>query len=924
MGFVAGERIGAYEIVGPLGAGGMGEVYRARDTRLKRDVALKVLPVNVAQDPERLERFQREAELLASLNHPHIAHLYGVEHAGDATPTSSIRARMQALVMELVDGPTLAERLSEGPLPLAEATSIARQLIDALEYAHARGIVHRDLKPANIKLSAADGPDPCTVKVLDFGLAKALDTTVSGVNPLNPPTITSPMATAAGVLLGTAAYMSPEQARGGVADKRADIWAFGVVLWEMLTGRQLFPGETVSDTIAAVLRQEVDWAALPAETPARVRRLLGRCLQRDRHRRLQDIGDARLELDEVEEPLAPALQSPQVRSRSRAVFWSSVAAALLVGAAVAQVLRWPAASSGPAAAAKWRFSIPVAEFPNGGRVAALSPDGSTLAYINRLADGSNAIHVRRGDEVTARVLPGTEEAQELFFSPDGQWIGFSTNTLNKVSVHGGLPVEIARRNANGGAAWSSDGTIYFSSVTGGGTFLWKVAATGGTAIESARPEGPGQLLHPELALGERTLLFTHNTSEGLVRVVALDLTSGRRWTVVEGAADPRVIDDNRLLVSQAGRVMVAWLSGAQPTVTGGLVPFLDGVATYTGHRASLTFSRTGALVFVPGGASASLRGRVVFVDRTGNQTPIRGEGRAFWDFRPSPDGRAIAFDARDEDIMVLDIKTGATTRLSFRKEEDETPVWSPDSQRVAYTSTRGAERLIFIRNADGSGHEQKVFSAPATSHIHLRDWSRDGKTLIYDVRQIRDGSSLTQSGQGVAAAEQSDTGMDIHALDLPTGQTRVILATAALEAQGRVSPNQKWLAYTSNESGRHEVYVIGYPDGAGRWQVSVKWRGAARMVGRRHTLVLPPSHGTARGTGERRHHVCGISARTVALRGSRVRTRKPRPHALERFRGPISVLHRSSGKSEKRDAGRARLAGLAPENALAATSSARA
>ena len=797
-------RLGMYEVIALLGQGGMGEVYRARDTRLKRDVAIKVLPADVAGDRDRMTRFQREAEVLAALNHPHIAHIYGLEESPDQAGR-----HVHALVMELVEGEDLSLRIARGRLPLEEALAIARQLAEALEYAHVNGIVHRDLKPANIKVAGGDGSgDAPAVKVLDFGLAKALDPAGTSVNQMNSPTITTPGMTGAGVVLGTAGYMSPEQARGAAVDKRADIWAFGVVLFEMLTGRRLFEGETVSDTIAAVLRAEPEWTRLSAETPPTVRKLLGRCLEKDRKRRLQDIGDARIELDEVGHDdagapqAAPGMVAP-APMRTPGAMWALVAALTVACAA----LGWMAIGrqSGDVDAAQhWRFRLHSDRFLVGGRAVALSPDGTTLAFAAAVQTGGRAIYVRKIDELAARILPGTEQAVELFFSPDSQWIGFSAGGLKKIPVSGGQPITVSPLNANGGSVWAPDGTIYFSSVIGGNIGLWKVASSGGqpTQVAAAQANETG-LYHPELSDDGKTLLATVAAGLGSApRIAAYDLATGRRTIVMEGAGDPRIVNRDYLLVSQPGRVMAVRWNARSLTSEGRLTPLLEGVATNESMRATMAFSRNGALVYVAGAATGATQGHITLVDRSGRKQLMPGNPRGYWDPRVSPDGKRIAFDSRGEDIFVADLSTGATSRLSFSGEEDETPVWSPDGARVAYSSTRGAERLVFIRSADGSGSEHKAFAIPAQGHIHLRDWSPDGGTLLFDFR------------------DTNGTRNDIRALDLATGKERPVVESPANEGQARLSPNGKFMAYTSNESGRYEVYVLAFPVGQGRWQVS--------------------------------------------------------------------------------------------------------
>ncbi|MDP2320809.1 MAG: protein kinase [Acidobacteriota bacterium] len=503
--FLPGTRIGPYEILSALGAGGMGEVYRARDTKLNRDVAIKVLLPSVANDPDRLARFSREAQVLASLNHPNIAGIYGLEEgpaeaAGDGpakagrhigTNVASGFSRITALVMELVDGEDLSQRISRGAIPLDEALPIARQIADALDAAHEQGIIHRDLKPANIKVRA-DG----TVKVLDFGLAKAIDPTAgSSATAMNSPTL-SIHATEAGLILGTAAYMSPEQAAGRVVDKRSDLWAFGVVLLEMLTGRQAFAGETVSHVLAAVLKDEPDWTALPADTPAPIRKLLRRCLVKDRKRRMADAADARLEIEDAQvspEPAAINAAPPatQVAWR-RAVPWA-LAGALALALGLTLWAPWRAASSTPALLRiSGELGADVSLVVGNGDVAALSPDGAVIAFVAQKSDGANRlIYVRRLSQAVATPLAGTENASTPFFSPDSQSIAFFQNgKLKKIPLTGGAAVTLADALDPRGGAWGDDGTIVFLPNSRG--TLMRLAAAGG-APEALTPLADGEV-----------------------------------------------------------------------------------------------------------------------------------------------------------------------------------------------------------------------------------------------------------------------------------------------------------------------------------------------------------------------------------------------------------------------------------------------
>ena len=596
---VNGETIGPYTIVGKLGEGGMGEVYRARDSQLDRDVAIKILPEAFAGDPDRLMRFEREAKTLATLNHPHIAQVHGFERSGD-TP---------ALVMELVEGDDLTERIARGPIPIDDALAIAGQIADALEAAHDRGIVHRDLKPANIKL-ADDG----NVKVLDFGLAKAMDQG-SGIGDqgsggaADSPTLTSPAMTRAGVILGTAAYMSPEQARGRVVDKRADIWAFGVVLYEMLTARRAFDGETVSDTIAAVLTREVDLNALPRETPARVQRLLARCLTRDPRMRLRDIGEARIALAGAGADPG-ALSAPAPTRSSRARRWLLAGAGGATGAAIATALAFVGTS--PATEAPrpvMHLSItlpPEAPLAETDGSLAISPDGTRLAYVGATREGTR-LFLRELDETEFKVVPGTEGAIRPFFSPDSTWLGFTVaGRLRKVPAGGGSPVTITEVSGSPlGGVWGQDDTIVFSpSFTTG---LWAVPATGGPAralisVDRARHEGA--LLWPQVLPGG-SLLFTADSdstasyNDAQVVVQAPGQPDTRR--VLVGGTAGRYLPTGHLVFGHNARIMAAPFDLARQRLTAAAVPVLNGVAmSVINGLLHAVMSDTGVLAYVPG------------------------------------------------------------------------------------------------------------------------------------------------------------------------------------------------------------------------------------------------------------------------------------------------------------------------------------
>ena len=799
MTLAAGTRLGPYEIQSAIGAGGMGEVYRARDTQLKRDVALKVLPAEVATDPERLARFQREAELLAALNHPHIAQIHGLVEAGGT----------RALVMELVEGETLAAWLARGPVPLAEALPLAQQVAEALEFAHEHGIVHRDLKPANIALT----PDGA-VKVLDFGLAKALSAEAADpvADPLgNSPTMTSPAMTRMGVILGTAAYMAPEQARGAAVDKRADIWAFGVVLFEMLTGRACFAGETVTDVLAAVVKTEPDWAALPAGTPWRVRDLLRRCLAKDRRQRLRDIGDARIEIEEV--ITSPIPTSPDTKATLTTLRGHSLTlgiAVLMVGAVALSLIVWKMKfTTLPSHGPVMRFAVTLppperlagTDFPS----VALSPTGAHLAYVASRG-GSSQVFLQRMDSLQAEPIPGTEQALGPFFSPDGQWLGFfAAGKLMKVSVNGGSPVFVCSAPIGFGAVWGPDDTITFAPT--GDSGLMRVSAVGGTPSPVTKLDSQkGEFSHrwPDLLPDGKTVLFTIGTlgSWDDAQIVTQSLETGERQTLITGGTFPHYVPTGHVIYARAGRLMAVPFDLGQRKVTGPPFVVLSRVWESLDGAAQLSVSPLGHLVYAPGGLPSSEH-MLVWVNRTGGIEPLAAPSRAYSDPRLSADGRRLAVTITDtsENIWVYDIATGTFTQLTFEG-NNSMPVWTPDGARIAFASNRTGPLNLFWKRTDGGGTDERLTTSPQPDAAH--SWSPDGHRLVF--------------------VEQSPTtGRDIWMLSTDGDlRPRPVMQSPFNEAGPALSPDGRWLAYVSDESGRNEIYVTPFPSVLGKWQVSTE------------------------------------------------------------------------------------------------------
>ena len=706
----SGKRLGPYEIVSALGAGGMGEVYRATDTKLKRQVAVKILPPSVAADSDRLARFQREAEVLASLNHPNIAHIHGLEDADG----------VKALVMELVEGEDLAQRIARGPVPLLEALPIATQIAEALEAAHEQGIIHRDLKPANIKVR----PDG-TVKVLDFGLAKAMEPVGADADPSKSPTITTPAITQAGVILGTVAYMSPEQARGKAVDKRADIWAFGCVLYEMLTGQRAFAGEGVSDTLARVIEREPDWTRLPTTLSPELRTYLRRCLQKDPRQRVQAIGDVRLALE-------GAFETPvdQTAAPAAVALWQRVAlvgvAAIIASGAIIGTLGWFTASRAePVPPRVSRLQLT----PTGAaalsiawneRELAITPDGSRLIYVG---NQGTQIFVRALDAL-APVAVFTGVPRGLFVSPDGQWIGFldGLGALKKVSLAGGPAVTLATTDTAGssGATWGPDDTIIVATNSVD-TGLQRVPAAGGRLTVLTRPDpaqGEGDHFWPEMLPGGRAVLFTITSLTGgldAAQVAVLDLQTGVRRILVRGGSHAHYVSSGHLVYAAAGTLRAVPFDLARLETGGTPVTVVPDVVTTIKGGMNAVVAGDGTLAYVLGTVEGTPR-TLVWVDRQGRETAIPAPPRPYLLPALSPDGARVAVFANDQerDLWLWDLRRTTLTRLTATPGVDVVQVWTPDSRRLIFTSERAGVRNLFWQSADGAGAVEQLTESPNT------------------------------------------------------------------------------------------------------------------------------------------------------------------------------------------------------------------
>jgi len=766
-----GRTLGHYEIVGKLGEGGMGAVYRARDTTLGRDVALKLLPEFVAGDGEKIARLEREARLLASLSHPNIATLHGLEESNG----------LKYLVMELVPGETLAERISRGPLRIEECLGIFRQIAEGLEAAHEKGIVHRDLKPANV-IVTSEG----RVKVLDFGLAKAVAEEAPSADLSKSPTLTRE-GTELGVILGTASYMSPEQARGKTLDRRTDIWSFGCVFYEALTGRKAFSGETVSDILAAILEKEPDWTALPARTPVKICDLLRWCLQKDPHRRLRDIGDARIEIDEPSE-------SPVTLPRHRYLPWA--VAALLLGIAVWSWLRPEAEPE--RAVSRLTVTLPPEQaltWINDPSVA-LSPDGRRLVYVGG-SGKERKLYVRLLDQLEARPIPGTEGAMTGFFSPDGEWVGFYTTAgkLKKVRLDGGLPIALCDAPDPGGASWGSGDSILFSPGVVSG--LSRVSASGGSpSVVSTLDPSQGEFsIWPEILPDGKTALFTILTGTGIPRIGLLSLETGESRVLLEGGSFARYVPTGHLAYVSEGVLLAAPFDLERLEVTGEPVLILEGVWTNpTFGTAHFALSLDGTLAYVPRFAAERT---LVWVDRKGIVRPMTEARWAYGAPQLSPDGQRVAVTIEDH-IWVYDMVRDALSRVTFGPNQEIWAIWTPDGSRLTFRTDDPAN--IFWQPADGSGEAERLTTSE--NWQSPTSWSPDGKTLVH-----------TDS----APSAQSDIGLLTF-----DGEPRSspFLETPFIEGGGVFSPDGRLLAYVSDESGRDEVYVRPFPGQGSKWQIS--------------------------------------------------------------------------------------------------------
>ena len=796
-----GERLGTYEVQELIGQGGMGEVYRARDAKLNREVALKTLPALVAADANRLARFRREAQVLASLNHSNIAGIYGMEESAGA----------QALVLELVEGPTLADRIAQASIPLDEALAIATQIAEALEAAHERGIIHRDLKPANIKVRR-DG----TVKVLDFGLAKALAGEGARSEVSATPTITSPALTGLGVILGTAAYMSPEQARGREADRRSDIWAFGCVLYEMLTGKRAFDGSDVSDAIASILKSDPDWSALPVETPPAIRRVLRRCLEKDARKRIRDIADVRFDIAEAGEQPGPAggPAAPAARKRERAA-WALAGLSLVAVAALGiHGARRPAPS---AEVTRFQIYAPDGYSLGSGAVgfagsigrgsAVVSPDGTRVVFATTDRAGKMALWMRALDSFDALPVVGSDGATLPFWAPDGRSLGFFVeNQLKRLDATGGSPHTLCEvvGNLPRGGAWGADDTIVFAS--GNSPRLYRVSANGGAPVPLARDTGQSaavEALWPSFLPDGRTLIYWARTASEGYGVYATSTVAGTPpKKLVTSESNAAYDPSGFLLFTRGGALLRQPFDPARLEVSGEPARVVERVARVQGlGTAAFSVSNTGVLTFQP---EVARRTQFAWFDRSGTPLHTVGEPGAYLYPTFSPDGKRLVYqNVSDGNLWILDIERQIATIFTTSPGPKFSPIWSPDGSRIFYR--RLADNgfpAIFEKNASGAGEEKLFYSVGHNGPSHI---SPDGKWLMF---------FANPPGEFV---------QDIFVIPTTGEKTPTpVVQSPFADVEPQFSPDGRFVAYASNATGRYETYVQPFPPTGARWPVSNK------------------------------------------------------------------------------------------------------
>ncbi len=821
MALEPGTSIGFYSVTAKIGEGGMGEVYRARDAKLDRDVALKVLPEAFTSDPDRLGRFEREAKVLASLNHPNIGGIHGLEDSGD----------IRALVLELVEGPTLADRIAQGAMPVEECLGVAKQIAEALEAAHEQGVVHRDLKPANIKIRT-DG----TVKVLDFGLAKAFQPDTGTADLADSPTMSlTAAATQMGMVIGTAAYMAPEQAKGKPVDKRADVWAFGAVLYEMLTGQKPFAGDDVSTTLARVIEREPDWDALPGDLPPVLASFLRRCLTKEPRQRLHDIADVRLALEGAfESDLAPvqAAAAPPARRWQRPLPLGVAALGLLVAGALtgASFLDGDIVSPSPI-----RFTLTIPAYDRmaaltGGTLAAMRSGDRAVIYVAS-RDGVNQLFRRPLDQFQATPIPDSTRAHSPVLSPDGQWLAFgrsddTARVLAKVPLDGGPAQTLTTTSAFlRGIDWGDDGQLVYGLFRAGSS-LMQIPAAGGEPTTLFTPDDERESWFPQVLTAHDTILFTlaARTPTALTGdLYLLDRTTGQHRLLLADALAGRVLDSGHLVFQRDDDLWAVGFDRDRLALAGSPVPVVEEVEQYA-------LSDAGDLLYRSGGASQDRL--LVWVDHDGQKEPLPAPPRSYNGPALSPDGdrAAVSFadDSGNVDVWVTELARGTLTRLTRDAGDDHSPLWTPDGRRVVFTGVRGDQPALFWTAADGTEPAEPLLTIDDADEIVASDWSRDGRTLFFDV-----------------SLPETDTDIGTMSLDAP-GDWQPLLQTPAYEGFARLSPDGRSLAYASNDAGAIRIYLQRYPEMTDRRPVSQgraidpQWAGDGRELSYLDSPVGPP------------------------------------------------------------------------------------
>ena len=812
-----GTKIGPYEIQAPLGAGGMGEVYRARDARLSRDVALKLLPAAFASNTERMARFEREAKILASLNHPGIAALYGFEESGGTS----------ALVMELVEGPTLAGRLQRGPIPVAEALPIARQICEALEYAHERGVVHRDLKPANIKLAENDA-----VKILDFGLAKALETESPAADISSSPTVShlAMQTSGAGVILGTAAYMSPEQAKGKLPDRRADIWAFGCVLFEMLGGKHAFRGETVTEIFAGIIRDEPDWASLPV-IPPRLRELLARCLQKEPRQRLQAIGDVRISIEEILAGKPEASSAPAAAQRGdgliKSLWWAGWLVAALGGAIF--LIPWHKAAPAPDPVIVSQIDPPQNVFyptaGNQGGMPVLSPDGRHLAFVARDGQGKQMLWVRALDTTAARPVAGTEEAQNPFWSFDGRSLAYYAHgKMLRINASGGPPLVLCESQGGRGGDWSHEGVILFTPNVW--SQIHRVSDTGGTPQPVTRfDSGRRDVSHrwPQfLPDGKHFLFFARSNDPQQTGTYAASLDGGTPKLVLQNDSAAIYVPPGYLLFVRERTLLAQPFDPDKVARSGNPLPLADHLQVNSLiQRAAFSVSTEGRLVYQAGSALPG-NARLLWFDVNGKQAGEVGTQGVYLTPRLSPDGTKLIYGTLQsggtDDLWVYDLERRVQARITFASGFFYNATWSPDGKTIIYASTLDGGYHLYRQASDGSGQASRILTEDAIENAP--DWSADGRYLVFE-----------------RIPPRPDAHTEIWGLDLSgDGKPFPVVQGPYNSYTPALSPDGRWVAYTTDETGGTSLSVVPFRHGTGKWQVSSygglwpRWRRDGRVL----------------------------------------------------------------------------------------------